>query len=88
MKHRTIDEHINHIKDIVENYDSWTEDELEVIAYRLVEEGYTNFGHSYVIVKALEESFEDCYPIRVIISLMDEMIRNNRKNKIKINIYK
>ena len=83
MKLRTIDDHINHIKDIVENYGGWTEDELEEIAYRLVEEGYTNFGHSYVIVKALEESFEDYYPnyypIRVIISFMDEIIRNNRK---------
>ena len=79
MKYRTIDEHINHIKDIVENivetYDSWTEDELEGIAYCLVEEGYTNFGNSYVVVKALEESFEDYYPIVVIISLMDEMIK-------------
>ena len=79
MKIRTVDGHINHIKDIVKNYGGWTEDELEEIAYRLVEEGYTNFGNSYVVVKALEESFEDCYPIRVIISLMDEMIRNNRK---------
>lgn len=37
MKYRTINEHINHIKDIVENivenYDSWTEDELAEIAY-------------------------------------------------------
>ena len=81
MKLRTVDGYIDHIKDIVENYGGWTEDELEKIAYRLVEEGYTNFGNSYAVVKALEESFEDYYPIRVIISLMDEMIRNNRKIK-------
>ena len=85
MKYRTIDEHINHIKDIVENivenYDSWTEDELEEIAYCLVEEGYTNFCNSYVVVKALEESFEDYYPIVVIISLMDEMIKIIEKIK-------
>lgn len=82
MKHRTIDDHINHIKDIVENYGGRTEDELEEIAYHLVEEGYINFGNSYAVVKALEESFEDSYPIRVIISFMDEMIRkNNRKIK-------
>ena len=92
MELRTIDGHIDHIKDVVKNYGGWTEDELEKIAYRLVEEGYINFGNSYVVVKALEESFEDYYPnyypIRVIISFMDEIIRNNRKNKIKINIYK
>lgn len=79
MKHRTIDEHINHIKDIVENYDSWTEDELEAIAYRLVEEGYTDLDHSYVIIKALEESFEDHYLIVVIIYFMDEMIKTIEK---------
>lgn len=88
MELRTVDGHIDHIKDVVKNYGGWTEDELEKIAYHLVEEGYINFGNSYVVVKALEESFENCYPIRVIISLMDEMIRNNRKNKMKINIYK
>ena len=81
MKHRTIDEHINHIKDIVKNYGGWTEDELEEIAYCLVEEGYTNFGSSYVVAKALEEIFEDYYPIVAIISLMDEMIKKIEKIK-------
>lgn len=81
MKHRTIDEHIDHIKDIVKNYSGWTEDELEGITYCLVEEGYTNFGNSYVVVKALEESFEDYYPIVVIISFMDKMIKIIEKIK-------
>lgn len=75
MEYKTIDDHINHIKDIIEDCGSWTEDELEEIAYRLVEEGYTSFGNSYVVIKALEESFEDYYPIGVIISFMDEMIK-------------
>ena len=81
MKYRTIDENINHIKDIVKNYDGWTEDKLEEIAYCLVEEGYTNFGSSYIVAKALEESFEDCYPVVAIISLMDEMIKIKEKIK-------
>ena len=83
MKHRTINEHINHIKDIVKNivknYGDQTEDELEKIAYCLVEEEYINFGSSYVVAKALEEIFEDYYPIVAIISLMDEMIKNRKK---------
>ena len=74
MKYGTIDEHINHIKDIVKNYGGWIEDELEEIAHCLVEEGYTSFGSSYVVAKALEENFEDNYPVVAIISLMDEII--------------
>ena len=50
------------------------EDELEEIAHCLVEEGYTSFGSSYVVAKALEENFEDNYPVVAIISLMDEII--------------
>lgn len=72
--YENIDDHINHIKDIVEDYSGWTEDELKEIAYRLVEEGYTSFGSSYVVVKALEESLDNYYLVGVVISFMDEMI--------------
>lgn len=77
--YENIDDHINHIKDIIKDCgwieDKLTVDDLKEIAYCLVKEGYTNFGSSYVVVKALEESFENYYPAKVVISFMDEMIK-------------